>query len=276
MQKYFRNFFLNFKEYILVVLLLTISLIILTNNHDPRVRGIKTFALGNFALLNSSVSWITGLFENTSRLSELRKQNAELMLQVNRLREYGLENESLRKMLDFKDSVKLPLQPAQIISKLVSKVQGVFILNAGSSDGIKSGMPVITPNGLVGLVADVSDKFCTVKTIYNSTLKIAVTIQRTNIQGILGWNGNELFIKNIPTTRDIQPGDRVVTSELSTIFPPSIPVGLVTDKESNVLGLLHNVTIKSFADVNSVKNVFILKIVPDKEINNLELNLLKN
>ena len=81
-------------------------------------------------------------------------------------------------------------------------------------------------------------------------------------------------MKNVPATADINNGDRVVTSVLSTILPPSIPIGLVVNKESNISGLLSDILIKPFVDVSSVKNVFILSAVRSNQIDSLELNLL--
>jgi cell shape-determining protein MreC len=70
-------------------------------------------------------------------------------------------------------------------------------------------------------------------------------------------------------------GDRIETSDFSSLFPPSIPVGIVEKKETNVLGLLHNITIRPFADIPAANNLFILKIVPSKQMNDLEMNLLR-
>ena len=83
------------------------------------------------------------------------------------------------------------------------------------------------------------------------------------------------MMKNIPTTYDVQLGDRIVTSEFSTIFPPSIPVGIVTAKETNISGLLNYVTVEPFVDVNALSNVLVMKIIQSKQINDLELNLMK-
>ena len=109
---------------------------------------------------------------------------------------------------------------------------------------------------------------------FKLSLKISATIPRSNVNGVIRWDGNNLIMQNIPTTADINKGDRVVTSMLSTIFPPSIPIGVVEKKESNISGLLSDITIKPYVDVYSVKNVFVLAIVKSTQIDSLELNLL--
>jgi rod shape-determining protein MreC len=135
-------------------------------------------------------------------------------------------------------------------------------------------MPVLNDRGLVGIITETSENFSLVKTLTNSTLKISATIPRSNVNGIVFWDGGKLIMQNVPTTADINKGDRVVTSVLSTIFLPSIPIGLVVKKESNISGLLSNVTIQPFVDVYSVKNVFVLSKVRSTQIDSLELNLL--
>lgn len=275
MQRFFRKFITNFKEYIVLVLLLIISLTLLSANDNSQIKNLKTFALGGFAFLNSVPAGISNLFNDDDELIEMKRYNAELMLQVNKLREYGLENNDLKMMLDYKQQQPSPLISSAIISKLVSKIHGNFIIDVGASNSVDVGMPVINPLGLVGIVTDVSNNFSVVRTLYNSNLALAVVDQRSNVAGIMDWNGIELVMKNIPTTYDVAIGDRIVTSEFSTIFPPAIPVGVVVDKETNISGLLNNITVRQFVDISSLKNVFVLQIIQDTQIDSLELNLLK-
>ena len=275
MQKFLRYVLNNFKEYLLLIILAVISLSILASNEKPEAKKLKTFALGSFSVLDELVTSVTSPFRRDDSMAELKEENARLMLEVNKLRKYGLENEELRGMIGFKDTTKFPLIPANVISKLITKVQGNFIINRGAESGIKRGMPVLNQNGLVGLVSDVSDNFSLVKTLENNTLNIAVTIQRTNVNGILSYDGNNLVIKDIPSTYDIKVGDRITTSDFSSIFPPSIPIGVISRKESNMYGLLLNLYVQSFVNIPAVDNVFVMKIIQSKEINQLEMNMLK-
>lgn len=270
-----RRFVGSFKEYVLLVVLSLISLAVLSANEKPEAKHLKAFAVAGFAVLNQLVSSFTSIFRQSPSIEELKSENARLMLDVNRLRKYGLENEELRSMISFKDTSKFPLIPAKVISKFVARTEGNYIINVGTKDHVQKGMPVITTQGLVGIASDVSENFTLVKTLTNSALSIAVTIQRTNVQGILNYNGSNLVIKNIPTTYDVRVGDWVETSDFSSLFPPSVPVGVIQKKESNVYGLLYNLIVKPFSDITAANNVFVVKVVPTKEINNLEMNLMK-
>ncbi|KAB2837758.1 MAG: rod shape-determining protein MreC [Melioribacteraceae bacterium] len=275
MTKFLRKIFENFKEYFLVVALLIISLSVLSTNEKPGVQRIKSYSFGAFAVFNSVVSDFLNIFSKPGEADELRRTNADLMLRVNSLREQGLENIRLRKMLGFRDSSTVPLIPAKVISTLISKTQGNFIINKGRTDSVKAGMPVITDQGLVGIVLNVSKNYSLVRTLYNSNFKVAVRNQTTNIDGILGWDGTQLVIKNIPTTYDMKPGDRIISSDFSTIVPPQIPIGLISKRETSVSGLLSDVVITPFVELRSVRYVFVMELTPDNQIMELESNLSK-
>lgn len=275
MRNFFRRLVSDYKEYLLLIILSIISLTILAQNEKPAAKHLKTFALGNFAVLNEITNSITSIFKRDESRNDLRNENAHLMLELNRLRKYRTENEELRSMIAFKDTSNYPLIPAKIISKLVTKSQGNFIINRGSNNEIRKGMPVINAYGLIGLIMEVTENYSVVQNLYNSNLSIAVTLQRTNVDGILNYDGNNLIIKNIPTTYEVQIGDIIETSDFSSLFPPSIPIGIVSKKESNILGLLHNITVEPFAKISAANNLFIIKIIPSKQINQLEMNLIK-
>ena len=274
MEIFIRKLFNKWKEYILLIILLIISLSIIPLNENSKIKKIKTYAFATFAIFGNLLESTSSMFRSDDELFELQKENAQLMLAVNSLREYALENQELKKLLSFKLSSNYNLIPSTIVSKNVSNTQGLYIINSGTEDSITNSMPVINENGLIGIISETSNNFAIIQSLANSSLKISATIPRSNVNGIVRWDGNNLIMLNIPTTADINKGDRVVTSVLSTIFPPSIPLGLVIKKESNISGLLSNVTIKPFVDVYSLKNIFVLAIVESTQIDSLELNLL--
>lgn len=270
-----KKFFNNFKEYIVLIFLLLVSLSLLPLNKSAELKKIRTLAFGNLVFLNSLVLNAQNMFKDKDEIVKLENLNSELMLKVNQLREYGLENSELKRILRLKDTTKYPIRPVTIISKLISSLPGYYLINAGLNDSLKNGMPVINDKGLVGLIVKASDHFSLIMSLKSSESHIAVMDQRSKVNGILDWDGKSFVIKNISTTNDINIGDRIVTSAFSTIVPPSIPVGIVIGKSTSVAGLLTNIEVKTFVDFQSVKNVVVLKIINSKEVNNIELNLLK-
>jgi rod shape-determining protein MreC len=175
-------------------------------------------------------------------------------------------------MLEMKDSTSLPLTPASIVSKSLSVTQNTITIDAGSNEGIKPGMPVISYRGLVGIVQSCSESFSIVRTIKNVDLKLTVKNEKNRLHGIMKWDGEKLIIVDVPRTFDFDVGDRIVTSEISSIIPVPIPIGIISKIEEDKTGLLNLIHIKPFEEVLSVENVFILMLVENLEKNNLELN----
>jgi len=270
-----KKFFNNFKEYIVLIFLLLVSLSLLPLNKSAELKKIRTLAFGNLAFLNSLVLDAQNMLRDRDEVVKVEKLNAELMLKVNQLREYGLENSELKRILFLKDTTKYPIKPVTIISKLIPSLPGYYLINAGLNDSLKNGMPIINDKGYVGLIVKTSDHFSLVMSLKSTASHIAVMDQRSKVNGILDWDGKSFVIKNISTTNDVSIGDRIVTSAFSTIVPPSIPVGIVIRKSTSVAGLLTNIEVSPFVNFQSVKNVVVLKIISSKEVNNIELNLLK-
>jgi len=275
MIEFFQRLGYQFKEYVLLVVLVIISLILISHSENPQAKKLKAIAIANFAVFTELSESIASIFRNDISIEELKHENAKMALQLSAQYKSSLENEELRGLLNMRDTSNFPLIPVRIVSKLVTKIQGNFIVNRGSNSGIIKGMPVINHQGIVGLIMDVTEDYSVVRNLKNSSLNIAVTLQRSNVDGILSFDGRDLVIKNIPTTYDVKIGDRIETSGFSSLFPPSIPVGVVAKKESNELGLLHSLIVKPYASIDAVSNLFVLGIVPSMQINQLEMNLLK-
>ena len=262
----------NFKEYIVLVVLLIASLVILSLNNKPGVKRVRSIAFGTFAAFTSVISDAINTTKLRSDNERLRRVNAQLMLEVNKLRQYGIENGELKGLLALKDTTHYPLIPAAIVSKSLNKTQSTLTLNAGSSAGVKPGMPVINEFGLVGIVYSVSENFSIVKTLKNLELKLTVKDERSRINGIMKWNGSNLVIIDVPKTYDVQPGDRIITSEISSIVAVPLPVGVVTGLSKVETGIFNEVKVKPFVDFIRTEHVFVLGIVESKEKDSLQLN----
>lgn len=274
MIRFFVSVWTNFKEYIVLIILLIISLILLSQNNAAGIQKVRSIAFGTFA---SVTSVFTDLF-NVSNLKkenvELRRTNAEIMLQVSKLREHGIINKDLQNLLALKDSTNFPLISASIVSKSLTKSQGTITLNAGKIQSVKVGMPVITDKGLVGIVFSTSDNYSIARTLTNVDLKLTVKCERTRENAVMKWNGDWLVMINVPKTFDIKKGDRIVTSEISSIVPFPLPVGVVAEFGNVETGIFNEVKIKPFVNFQEIENVFVLGIVKSKEIDNIEFNFL--
>jgi len=272
MLKIFYSFWYKFKEYIVLIILILASLFALSNNNNASVKNVRTIAFSSFALFSSLISDITSSTLIKNENGKLRRLNAELMLQVNLLRKYGIENQELKRLLALKDTTSFPLISASVVSKSLNTASNTFTLNSGKVDGVKPGMPVISDLGFIGIVYSVSDNYSMIRTLRNVDLRIRVKDERSRVDAILKWDGDDLILTNIPKTSDIKIGDRIVSSELSTIVPLPIPIGYITSINNMSTDIFNRVKIKSFSDLTSVENLFIIKMVKSVQMNKLELN----
>jgi len=276
MVRFLASVWQNFKEYIVLVILLIISLILLSQNNSQGIQKVRSIAFGTFASVTSIFTDIFNISNLKNENENLRRTNAELMLQLSKLREYGIVNDELKGLLSLKDSSNFPLISATVVSKSLTKSQGTITLNAGKNQSVKVGMPVITDKGIVGIIYSISDNYSIARTLTNVDLKITVKNERSRENAIMKWNGDWLVMINVPKTFDIKKGDRIVTSELSSIIPFPLPVGVVYDIGNVEQGIFNEVKVQPFVDFQKVENVFILGLVKSKEIDNIEFNLLKN
>lgn len=272
MLRIFSNLWEEFKEYIILVVLLVVSLILISLNEQPGIKKVKAISFGTFASVTSVISDVFSTSSLRSENETLRRKNAELMLKVNKLRDYEVTNRELKGLVGIKDTTTFPLLPATIISKSLSRSQNVFTLNKGENDGIKPGMPVINDQGLVGIIYNTSGDFSIVRTLKNSELKLAVKNQRSRVDGLMKWNGSDLVIVNVPKTYDIKPNDIIVTSDISSIIPFTIPVGKVVELIQVETGIFNEVRLTPMADLDRSENIFVIKVVQSKQKNDLELN----
>lgn len=272
MIKFLSEIWKNFKEYVILTVLVITSLVILSQNNNPRVQKFRAVAFGSFAMVTSVVSDLFNTQGIKRENEELRKINSELMLRISLLREYGIINNELKNQLGLRDSVKLPLLSAEVVSKSLSISQNTITLNVGIKDSVKTGMPVINYAGLVGIVLSTSENFSIVRTLRNVDLKIAVKNEKNRVNGIMKWDGDKLYMNDVPKAFDFEIGDRIVSSDVSSIIAIPIPVGIVEQIRDTETGVFNQVIIKPFADILTVENVFVLKIVQSKQKENLELN----
>lgn len=262
----------NFKEYLVLILLVILSLTLLTQNNNPQIQKVRAVAFGSFATVSSIFYDFFNITQLKNENMVLRQTNAELMLQISQLREQGILNRELKGMLEIIDTTSLPFFPATIVSKSLSITQNTITINVGSKDGIKPGMPVMSYRGFVGIIQSCSENFSIARTLKNVDLKVTVKNEKNRLNGIMKWDGEKLMIVDVPRTFDFDVGDRIITSDISSIVPIPIPVGLVSKIEEDKTGLLYLIQVTPFEEVLSVENVLILMKVESAEKNNLELN----
>lgn len=257
MFRFFKPVWESFKEYITLLIILAISLVLLAGNESAGIRHFRTFLFGTFATVSSVT---TGLFSDTGMKGEvqyLRNRNAELMLEVNKLRKYSLTRQEMNYLEKFQDSSSYSLLHAHIAFKSILNSQNTFTINRGSNNGVKPGLPVLTDAGLVGIISTVSSDFAIVNTLKSSELKLIVQEERTMYQGIMRWNGVQLLVTNLPKTADVRVGDRFITSASSSLMNAPCSVGKVKRLINPEQGNMYIVELEPSANLERINYAFV-------------------
>ena len=144
----------------------------------------------------------------------------------------------LQKLFGFQQQYIAKTVAAHIIGTSGTDLSRVLVIDKGSNHGLKTDMPVITPDGVVGKVRDVFANTAQILEINDQTSGLGIVLTQTRLRGILRGNaaGQTEIIDILPDER-IQPGEQVVTSGGDSVYPSGLPVGtverVVNDPEHN-------------------------------------------
>lgn len=162
---------------------------------------------------------------------------------------------------------------AKIINNSVHRQNNIISLNKGSLNGIESGMGIIGPQGVVGVVKNVSEHFSTAISVLHRNAKISAKLKEQDYFGSLQWNGKDPKIGtllDIPNHVQLEEGDTVSTSGFSATFPPSIPIGIVKSFEIEEGENFYHIELTFINDFQKLNHVFVVKNVYRDELENLE------
>lgn len=263
----FLNFIVKFKEFITFGAFVVISLSLISLGNVSEIGGFRTVVIGSVGWMQEIFSFVPNPGALQSENRALRELNLQLSAEVTRMRNSLIENKKLREMLEMEEEQGNPLYiSAEVIGKSSIELRQYYTLSSGKEDGVEVGMAVRSAAGLVGVVMGSSDSYSLVELISNRNIKISAKIQRTDISGVLVWEGGKYFkMKNIPESFDVQVGDIVVTSNFSNKYPADIPIAQVVNIEKDPSSLFLKIELKPFVDFSATEEVFVIKEVPDQE-----------
>jgi len=260
------EFLYRFKEYAALCGFTFISLIMMNFGNTTELGGYRSIVVGGIGWMQSAFSWIPNPIALKNENAALRELNLQLSDERAKIRQSIIENAKLRKMLEFKKASNIPLISADIVGKTTTEARNYATINRGEDDGIEVGMPVVTDAGLVGLIVGTSDDYSVVRLLINRESRIAGKIQRSRIDGILIWDGEDaLTMKNIPKSYDVQVGDEVLTSSYSNRYPSNIKIGTVMETRDDGTSLFRRILVKPSVNFITLEQVFVLKLLPNPE-----------
>jgi len=200
-------------------------------------------------------------------LRRLRRENEELRRQVNDLHnrlavyhEAFLENQRLRRLLDFKETLSTPSIVARVVLHDPTGWFRTVIVDKGAEDGVNPDMAVVNEEGVVGRVLDVSDHHARVLLVTDRESAVDAVVQRNRVRGILsGKDEKSCLLRYVRGNFEVRTGDLVVTSGKDGVFPRGLRLGTVRQVIKDPVGLFQTVIVKPVADLNAVEEVLIFQ-----------------
>lgn len=262
------------KDHILTGVLLVIAIILIVTRHDGGLQNTRLIAITTMSYLEQPLSAIRVYRTALQTNRELHKENIILLDELSRLRSTADQNEELKRLLHFQSTYLGPgdLIPVIVVAKNITGYRNSVTINAGSNAGIKVGMPVVNANGLIGRVILTTNNFSQVMPMQNTLFRTSANVQGIRAYGIISWTGigNELILKYVPKTIQIENGLIIETSNFSNQFPPNIPIGTVIRSEPEPGRDTQRIFVQPFVELNTLAEAFVIKFQIDSTIDSLK------
>lgn len=249
----------------------------------------RAAALNSAGVVAGTLFHATNEVRDYARLHHLNDslsaENARLMAELGRTQQILLEQytdslcyDSLNVFdaldeIDPNGSYEYAYISAKIINKTTTHYNNYMTIDKGRRDGIAPEMGVVSSNGVVGVVKDVSERYALVIPILNQSLRISAKLRSNNLVGAVRWTGNDIHtavLDDIPKHFVVGLGDTVLTSGYSSFFPPNLIIG-TTDIWTLPEGRnAYEIKINLSADFETLNYVYVINYLNRDEQKALE------
>jgi rod shape-determining protein MreC len=217
--------------------------------------GVRHVWDGYFAL--------RGAHEENQRLKE---EVGALELRLQQMQALARRGAQLEQVLGVREQTSLRTLAANVIALDATGIFWTVTIDRGSSDGVRSDMAVIAPQGVVGRVVDSPAlEAAKVQLLVDRNAGAGAVIERTGAGGVVVGNDSNppLQMDFVANLADVKVGDRVVTSGLDGIYPPGFVIGHV-EKAQDGQGLYKHIEIRPVVDFRALGTVLVVLEAPQK------------
>ena len=188
-------------------------------------------------------------------LNQLRKENFERPAGNEKTVLDTVQTDSMREIR------KYTWMGANVVGSTVNTQTNFITIHRGLLQDVRPNMGVVSPQGIVGTVVNVSDNYASVMTLLHRQYKVVVKIKNGGDRGTVEWDGvSPMFVtlKDIPKSAKVQVGDSVETSPTSSLFPGNLMVGTIAeimdDKSSN----FYTLKVKPATNFFNIEYVYVI------------------
>ena len=202
---------------------------------------------------------------------ELEAENSQLQVQIIELQQQVAEAELLSTLVDYeRRHVENQYIASAVIARDISPFMHYVIIDRGSDDGLRKGMPVITQQGLVGTITAVTSGAARVELINDPGSSINVILQQSGVEGVVnGQITGEIELDMVSKNATIQPGELVLTSGLGGKYPANLIIGQVVTIRSEAYSLFQSASIQPAVDFSQLEIVLAITNFQPEDISTL-------
>lgn len=155
----------------------------------------------------------------------------ELEAQVTELKQ---QNQQFKQLLDYVEPLTPTTITAPVVGRSADRWWHQITLGKGSEDGIQVGYTVMGIGGVVGRVIQITPHTSRVLLVSDAISRVGATVSRNrNLGYVRGKDSQTLMMQFFTKVADVKPGDEIVTSPLSNLYPPGLPLGRVKSVKSD-------------------------------------------
>jgi len=249
------------RDWLLLLAAILLALAALFFANDARsLGGLHALSLEIVGRLTEPVADLRSYLALGAENRRLREINAVLQLRNAQMAEAWYENARLRQLLGFKMTAPYDLIAATVTGRETRTGLASLLLDAGSDQGVKVNMTVVSADGLVGRVHSVSTSYCTVQAFDDRAFSCAAIVQRSRLEGMFKWEGyNRGILTGIYLSGDVRKGDLVVTSGTNSIFVPGLKLGVVSFIDEAESGMYRRIYVEPKVDMARLREVYIVR-----------------
>ena len=213
--------------------------------------------------------WATDVLDAKEENERLREEVEELRRDVIVNQTAAQENRELRQALGYVTGPQFPVDYTPVVTRIIVQPQNVFrqevVVAAGSSDGIRRNDPVVTDEGLVGTVTEVTPSSAKIRLLIDQQSAASALVVETGASGIVqrGLSENALTLGRVPKDELVEEGNTVVTAgstveQYESLYPRGIPICIVASVSQRDIDAYKTIQCVPLVDFDSLHDVIVL------------------
>lgn len=264
--------------YFLILQVIAVSLLFSLNEYHNQWYSKHLFNIvGNVRKINAKLGAHIGLSKQNDKLLA---ENILLKNKVNNLKtELELYKHYVPYSLNYRlvpDSIfpynRFEYLPCRTLYSTINTRFNYILLNIGSKQGVRKGMGVFSPEGVAGHVIGTSPDFSLAMSLLNRDFKLSAKVKNRNVIGTITWDGESpefATLKYVPLHFHIQPGDTIVTSHYSTIFPEDYVIGKIYSITPKDEDGFYNIKVQLSTDFYNLDYLYLVQHEAKESIDSL-------